>query len=250
LAMDFSSAQVVQSAFINSSSHKANILSDKYTEIGIALQLGEIDGRETIVLAEFFAQPKVTSSLAAASVSETTETTTQEEIVIEEEMQPEPTEEIVPEETTINIETETVDISQTEVLAQETETTNEPAQVVETFEFNNQPVAEQEVAIETESGSATTTVVTNIAGNILNEAQLVSVRQSGAKPGLVDLLVSWTRNFITLMLVIISLLLLVNIIIKTRVQHAHVIVHSLVALAVIASMLFIHFHMIEKFIIF
>lgn len=57
LAMDFTEAESVQAAFMNSPSHKKNILNPKYKEMGIAVVTGKINGQETTLLVEFFAAP-------------------------------------------------------------------------------------------------------------------------------------------------------------------------------------------------
>ncbi len=57
LAMDFTEAETVHTAFMNSPSHRENILNGKYTEMGIAVVSGKIDGRETTLLVEFFGKP-------------------------------------------------------------------------------------------------------------------------------------------------------------------------------------------------
>lgn len=62
LAMDFTEAGTVHTAFMNSPSHASNILSEKYTEMGVAVASGEIDGRQTTILVEFFGKPYVTAT--------------------------------------------------------------------------------------------------------------------------------------------------------------------------------------------
>lgn len=64
LAMDFSEASTVQTAFMNSPSHKKNILNTKYTEMGVAIVEGELQGRQTTVLVEFFAAPYTAAAVA------------------------------------------------------------------------------------------------------------------------------------------------------------------------------------------
>lgn len=57
LAMDFTEAASVHAAFMNSASHKKNIMNEKYTEMGIAVIDGELQGRSTTILVEFFGTP-------------------------------------------------------------------------------------------------------------------------------------------------------------------------------------------------
>ena len=57
LAMDFTSASSVHKAWMKSASHKENILSENYSEIGIAVLDGIIENRERKVAVQFFGAP-------------------------------------------------------------------------------------------------------------------------------------------------------------------------------------------------
>lgn len=55
LAMNFTTADSVHRALMNSESHKHNILNDRYDDVGLAMATGVINGRTTNVLVQFFA---------------------------------------------------------------------------------------------------------------------------------------------------------------------------------------------------
>ncbi|MEA1963092.1 MAG: CAP domain-containing protein, partial [Patescibacteria group bacterium] len=77
LAMNFTSAESAHQALMLSPTHKQNILSDKYSDIGIAVINGELDGKKTNVLVQFFAIKKpapVKIALAEDKTAGTTET--------------------------------------------------------------------------------------------------------------------------------------------------------------------------------
>ncbi|OGI14632.1 MAG: hypothetical protein A2878_00095 [Candidatus Moranbacteria bacterium RIFCSPHIGHO2_01_FULL_54_31] len=57
LAINFTSAKEQHSAWMNSSSHRDNILNGRYQEIGVAVVKGKIDGQESIVTVELFGTP-------------------------------------------------------------------------------------------------------------------------------------------------------------------------------------------------
>lgn len=280
LAMDFSSAQVVHSALMNSSSHRENILHSKYQDMGFALKVGEINGKETILLVQFFAAPKFTSSLAAATnpVEPVEPPSNNQEQVLPEEpnldqsgdealepgidlLESQPKED----EVLNNSEKSASDTNEEDYQVVNSSLTNKPSQETsqadaaedtnkdlkdKNFEFNGISVSSD----DTKASSVGSVDFNSNNNNYLEKiktlpsAQLVVVKQPGLQPGLVDLLVSWSRNFMTLMLVIISALLLVNILIKTRVQHTHLIVHSLVVILLITAMLLARFHTVEKLI--
>ncbi len=54
LAKDFTDSKFVHQAWMNSSSHRANILKSAYQEIGIAVVEGTINGKTTVLAVEFF----------------------------------------------------------------------------------------------------------------------------------------------------------------------------------------------------
>jgi len=54
LAMDFVTAEKMNEAWMASPTHRANILNEKYKEIGVAVKEGVINGHETIVVVQMF----------------------------------------------------------------------------------------------------------------------------------------------------------------------------------------------------
>lgn len=58
LASDFLTAEDAQRAFMESPTHRANILQPLYTEIGVAVQQGTLHGQPTILIAQYFGKPR------------------------------------------------------------------------------------------------------------------------------------------------------------------------------------------------
>jgi len=58
LAVGFSDADGINSAWMGSALHRANILDVNYTEIGVATATGMYEGMPTIYVAEEFGSPK------------------------------------------------------------------------------------------------------------------------------------------------------------------------------------------------
>lgn len=54
LAVNFTESEDVESAWMNSPSHKANILNSEFEEIGIGIALGEYKGKSTIFVVQMF----------------------------------------------------------------------------------------------------------------------------------------------------------------------------------------------------
>jgi uncharacterized protein YkwD len=57
LAIDFYSASGVHEAWMNSPSHRANILDPNFIEIGVAVAAGEYQGKETTIIVQHFGTP-------------------------------------------------------------------------------------------------------------------------------------------------------------------------------------------------
>ena len=63
LAINFNSAEEVLTGWLTSPEHKENILSNKYSEIGIGLAKGKFLGSETVVVVQMFGKPLRSSAL-------------------------------------------------------------------------------------------------------------------------------------------------------------------------------------------
>lgn len=57
LAVNFSESKDITKAWMDSPSHRANILSQNFTEIGIGTAKGEYQGRETVFVVQLFGRP-------------------------------------------------------------------------------------------------------------------------------------------------------------------------------------------------
>jgi len=60
LAIGFLESEQVHRAWMDSPSHKRNILNPNYQEMGIAVLKGDFQGRETSLVVQFFGNPRVT----------------------------------------------------------------------------------------------------------------------------------------------------------------------------------------------
>jgi hypothetical protein len=54
LAMDFASSEKMNQAWLDSPTHRANMLNEKFKEIGVAAEKGVISGHETVVVVQLF----------------------------------------------------------------------------------------------------------------------------------------------------------------------------------------------------
>lgn len=57
LAIDFADSEDVIKAWLNSPSHRRNLLSTRYTEIGVAVTSGKINGTQSLLVVQMFGTP-------------------------------------------------------------------------------------------------------------------------------------------------------------------------------------------------
>lgn len=67
LAIDFNESVDVENAWLNSPTHKANILNDKFTEIGIATAEGYYNGHPTVFVVQMFGKPVFVSKALSSN---------------------------------------------------------------------------------------------------------------------------------------------------------------------------------------
>lgn len=82
LAVNFVDSEDVVRAWMNSTGHRANILNDRFTEIGIAIALGSYAGHESIYVVQLFGQPLGQSRTVGPVASEDVEVIAQDKMFI------------------------------------------------------------------------------------------------------------------------------------------------------------------------
>ncbi|OGI88445.1 hypothetical protein A2914_02350 [Candidatus Nomurabacteria bacterium RIFCSPLOWO2_01_FULL_41_21] len=71
LAVNFFESSDVSRAWMNSPTHRANIVKENYTEIGIGIASGVYQGRHTVFVAQFFGTPLAFASTNTSSATPT-----------------------------------------------------------------------------------------------------------------------------------------------------------------------------------
>lgn len=64
LAVGYATAGEVEQGWLNSPTHRANLLSSKYTEVGIATAVGTYKGKPVVFVAQMFGRPQGTLAQA------------------------------------------------------------------------------------------------------------------------------------------------------------------------------------------
>ncbi len=81
LAVHFTNSDEVVEAWMDSPSHRANIVNDKYGEIGVGSARGEFDGYPTIFVVQLFGTPRANKSVAGVE-AELSQNITVEKVVL------------------------------------------------------------------------------------------------------------------------------------------------------------------------
>jgi uncharacterized protein YkwD len=66
LALDFSDAKSLESAWMQSPMHRANLLKDNYTRVGVGIAHGMYNGKQSTFIVQFFATPYGTATALAS----------------------------------------------------------------------------------------------------------------------------------------------------------------------------------------
>ena len=69
LAINFSDSADIANAWMNSLGHRANILDNRFSEIGIASAKGLYQGEETVFVVQFFGRPQIQTAQATSTKS-------------------------------------------------------------------------------------------------------------------------------------------------------------------------------------
>lgn len=78
LAINFADSADANNAWMNSPTHRANILNEKFTEVGIATAKGTYKGKETIFVAQVFGTPRLAGNPQSSATLAKTDTPVQD----------------------------------------------------------------------------------------------------------------------------------------------------------------------------
>ncbi|PIR72970.1 MAG: hypothetical protein COV26_01010 [Candidatus Nealsonbacteria bacterium CG10_big_fil_rev_8_21_14_0_10_36_23] len=146
LAVGFMDSEEIVAGWINSASHRDNLLNPKFQETGIAVLKGDFQGSETTVVVQLFGSPLKTigTVTAAKPVSETVKPKTESKMDLVSKIQPE--KEVKVTKITEGIEVTEEEISPKEVIKEE-EIVGQPKETVNQIEklstISSQPEIEK-----------------------------------------------------------------------------------------------------------
>ena len=253
LAMNFSSADSAHNALMLSPSHKENILNNRFSDIGLAVVSGEIDGEKTNVLVELFATQK---ELEIAIVSKEEEP---EDAILEPD---------IPNEIDIlssqNIEQD----PEIEIFVGDPGPRDIPQEIPEDDIISNPTDTIENEFVLDEAVDNNQSTTTNAIGDIKDEANEIADIQKVSpneelefSPNLeityfneedtqnlsaAVTLVKVSQFIYVAVLILLIISLIVNILVRITIQHKPVIIQTIILIIFIAGLISIHFHFLEK----
>lgn len=207
LAVNYTESVDVDQAWMDSPTHRANILNGNFTEIGIATAVGQYKGRETTFVVQMFASP-----LIQLPTRNTTETRATEEVAVETTTAPLPIPEVLGEETGLQESVETLFVSDTYIAVENTSSTDIPAQDV---------AADTALLAEESDQAETPTVLASTSAHVIDNS------------------VHYTAILYRILLAIVGCSLLLMIVIEYKKQHKKNIAYAVGVILLLALLLLV-----------
>lgn len=237
LAMGFVDAEEVVKAWKDSPTHYSNLIDPDFSQIGVALGSGKIDGEETTVISQYFGEPQGTKKVLSSTVTENDSILGNAKVQLSVIERPVPDKKLVRAAVELNPDTEKAEIKvgdesiKLEPTNQNNEWTgsallsanpainkvNVPATLIVTDKSNNVRNAD------------VTASVLNVKSNFFNDYNFLK------KNTLANSLWSFVSGYYIVVLTMAIIALMINIFVEIRRQHPHLILStaSLIFLLVI-----------------
>ena len=216
LAIDFSDSQDVAVAWMNSPTHRANILKNAYTEVGTGVATGTFEGHPTIYVAQVFGKPaQVYNTETTTSISTSTVVRT----AVSSKVKATLATSVNPTKAAITIATSTV------VGAISTTTTPTATAVV------------APTVLGTSTAATTSTTLVAASTSIISTAVNADTITTGPQSNIFERYFTSPRQLVNIFLMIIAILVLLAIILKLSIRtdkkHPRLITNGLVILVII-----------------
>jgi hypothetical protein len=234
LAMNFTSAESVNTALMNSPSHKKNIMNSRYNEVGLAIVSGEINGEKTNILVEMFASKSQTDLASAKNSGKSSVKIASQPKAKTNNVQTTPAVDV-----TKSAAVKTNQAKPDVVAAPEikTEVAGVSKQFTSDKTVENTPNLVEEFT--SHAGSTETEVSPNNALNTPGNFQLIKMPNSDNSHIVFVSSIFNSMNYIFVAVLILMIMsLIVNILVKFRIQHKPVILQTLLLLLLISGLVY------------
>ncbi len=237
LAVNFFDSDDVDRAWMNSPTHKANIIKKEYTEIGIGVARGVYQGESTIFVAQFFGRPLSYASSAPQPAITTTATTQVTEVAATPTTTPTPKTATVTTTPTPKTTTPKAPVAPVKTIPKTTPTPTQvasaPAPVETVATNNNSPVPAVTTVLGEETdtkSSALTTLTSSIKSYI--QKSLTSPSHGVAV-------------FYGVLALITIMALMIFLFVRSEIRHPAVMVRGLALISVIVFLLYVNIQVLS-----
>lgn len=230
LAVDFLSAEAIHEAFMKSPSHRQNIMNGKYQDIGVAVVHGQLAGRETELLVQFFGTRRPATSAVAMAPRVVPRASPPPA--------PSPKASLVPSRAPTPPTTPAV---ATPLPAVQPEPSPSPSDIA-VLAVTPTPKERPELAPVV---SAVVEEPPPEAPFQSNEPILVLGAENDSSR-VVGILLTFSNFFFVALAVFLAIALLLNIFIRFRIQHPGLILQSIAVVSLLVAMLLTKFHFLER----
>jgi hypothetical protein len=234
LAVNFSESDAVENAWMKSPLHRANILDNRFEEIGIATSLGAYEGNNTTFVVQLFGTPAFAQE-KIVEINEVSEETKQEvkKVVVKDTVVPSatptltapPSKNVPPK---VTVATTTASTTQATVEGASTEATNVTKSVTKSLVDTQSLVAVENVGAQATTKGVTADVFTTVPTYATWYEKLLY-----SSPSLVS---SLYMVFIS----IISIALLLFIFVEIKKQHPKHIMYGVLVFTIFSTLLYLN----------
>lgn len=223
LAVNFSDSKNVEEAWMDSPSHRANILSNNFTEIGIATARGEYKGRETVFVVQMFGRPVSTVFEA-------------------------PLEDLFATRSDVSAEDEQVVVENEDVLGAEADIQSPSERLAQSFvahTVEDNTVYPSDADVAQGSQDATSTEVVAVA--VDQEEASTNTRNADNESTIVERFVSQPLTILQLVYIFIAFLVLMSVVLMTAFEAARSHARHALYGVFILLILFVFFYLFKPF---
>jgi hypothetical protein len=168
LAIHFTDSSEVVEAWMDSPTHRQNIVNSLYTEIGVGTAKGKFDGYDTVYVVQLFGTPAMAKPVSVSNQKPAI--ITPEELVIASEVA---SQEEIPE-----VQTEVLSINGIEVESNSLQTTSGQMESKDNFSIKNEPKLAPSNEVEMSETIMVEDSITETPSEILSEKEVVAVESS------------------------------------------------------------------------
>jgi len=271
LGMNFSSAESVNQALMNSPSHKKNILNEKYTDVGVVVRKGAINGKETNVLVQLFGSQKKEELIPNPALNQLAVISKEDEIKSTEKDN-EKEKVLVKETSDISVENDSTSVMGIEnvEITKESENLKEndkhliiPEKIASISKENinvlkskiekdfnkNEQVSSSSALLLGDKAKAyieKETPKPNLGDSLNKKIEFISNINTDDKYTVATRISDYFNIFLLALLALMSIALLANIFIKLQIQHKPAIAQTLLLLILLFGLYSVKLHFIEN----